>query len=93
MLRLGLQSKLRKYGLPAVTNGEGAVFHLSFADRVARTYRETLEADTSLYSDFAISLLDEGILVLPDGRWYLSTAHTDQDIEDTLAAVQRAMEV
>jgi len=29
---------------------------------------------------------------LPDGRWYLSTAHTDGDIDATLEAVRRAME-
>jgi glutamate-1-semialdehyde aminotransferase len=35
-------------------------------------------------------MLDEGILLLPDGRWYLSVAHTDADIDLTLAAAERA---
>ena len=39
--------------------------------------------------DFALALLDEGVLPLPDGRWYLSTAHSDEDIDRTLAAVER----
>ncbi len=90
-LRLGLERVLRSRGLPAVTNGEGAVFHISFNDRRPRTYRDTLEADDALYSDFALALLDEGILVLPDGRWYLSAAHSDEDIEATLAAARRVV--
>jgi len=32
------------------------------------------------------------VLVLPDGRWYLSTAHSDQDIDQTLAAAERALD-
>jgi glutamate-1-semialdehyde 2,1-aminomutase len=90
-LRLGLERMLRSVGLPAVTNGEGAVFHISFQDRMPRTYRDTLAADTALYSDFALALLDEGVLVLPDGRWYLSAAHTEEDIDATLAAARRAV--
>ena len=90
-LRLGLEQRLRSRGFPAVTNGEGAVFHLSFQERRPRTYVDTLAADKAMYSDFALALLDEGILVLPDGRWYLSAAHTDKEIDATLAAVERIL--
>jgi glutamate-1-semialdehyde 2,1-aminomutase len=90
-LRAGIESSLRTAGLPAVSNGQGPVFHISFAERPARNYRETLMADQSRYSDFALALLDEGVMVLPDGRWYLSTAHTDGDIESTIEAVQKIL--
>ena len=59
-------------------------------EKPARNYRETLVADKLLYSDFVLALLDEGVLLLPDGRWYLSTAHSNEDIESTLAAAERA---
>jgi glutamate-1-semialdehyde 2,1-aminomutase len=91
MLRYGLQSLLRSNGYTVVTNGTGPVFQLSFMDQPARNYRDTLEADTSLYSDFALSMLDEGILLLPDGRWYLSAAHSTADVELTLAAAHRVL--
>lgn len=91
-LRTELEQLLRSAGLPAFTNGEGPVFHVSFADRPPRTYRDTLRADNALYSDFALALLDEGVLVLPDGRWYLSTAHTDEDVARTIAAAGRALQ-
>jgi glutamate-1-semialdehyde 2,1-aminomutase len=60
--------------------------------RPARNYRETLDGDKQLYSDFALALLDEGVLALPDGRWYMSTAHTDEQIAATLAAAARIVE-
>jgi glutamate-1-semialdehyde 2,1-aminomutase len=90
-LRAALENMLRAVGLPAVTNGAGPVFHLSFGERPARSYRDTLHTDTAMYSDFALALLDEGVMVLPDGRWYLSTAHTDDDIDATIAAARRAL--
>jgi glutamate-1-semialdehyde 2,1-aminomutase len=74
-----------------VTAGVGAVFQLSFMPRPARNYRDTLAADTARYGDFAIGMLDEGILLLHDGRWYISTAHTDADIDFTLSAAARVL--
>jgi len=70
--------------------GEGPVFHLSFVDRQPTNYRDLLNADGQKYSDFVLALLDEGVLPLPDGRWYISAAHSDGDIERTLHAIERA---
>jgi len=89
-LRLGLEAILRQTGHTVVTQGYGPVFQLSFMQRPARNYRETLNADKRLYSDFALALLDEGVLALPDGRWYISAAHSERDIEATLAAAERS---
>jgi len=89
-LRLGIESRLRSQGYAVVTMGGGPVFQVAFMDKRPRNYRDTLDDDKALYSDFALALLDEGVLVLPDGRWYISTAHSDDDIEATLTAVERA---
>jgi glutamate-1-semialdehyde 2,1-aminomutase len=89
-LRKGLERILISKGHRVATNGEGPVFHVAFMERPARNYRELLAANKELYSDFALALLDEGVLVLPDGRWYLSTAHSDEDIDVTLGAAERA---
>ena len=89
-LRQGLESILHATGQAAVTTGDGPVFSVHFLDRAPRTYRDTLPARTDLYAAFALGMLAEGIVLLPDGRWYLSTAHTETDIEMTLAAAQHA---
>src|SRR5437588_1774510 len=90
-LRTGIQSRLLARGYPVITAGEAAVFHISFMERPARRYRDLLAADTQSYSNFVLALLDEGVLALPDGRWYISTAHTDDTVDQTLAAVERAL--
>lgn len=90
-LRNGIENILRSHGFPVITSGGGPVFHVSFMEERARNYRDTLAADTKLYSDFALALLDEGILLLPDGRWYLSTAHREIEVNATLAAVERVV--
>jgi glutamate-1-semialdehyde 2,1-aminomutase len=91
-LRDGIERELRASGLPVVTSGEGPVFHVSFMNKPARNYRETLGADRALYTNFAVALLDEGVLVLQDGRWYVSTEHDDRAIDETLAAVRRVLQ-
>ena len=90
-LRQGLETMLRDQGFLVVISGEDAVFHISFTERPARCYRDLLDADTQRYSDFVLALLDEGVLALPDGRWYVSVSHTDETIDATLAAVERAL--
>ncbi len=90
-LRIGLEQRLQAAGFQVVTSGVGSIFQLSFMPNPARTYRDTLAADTARYSDFAIGMLDEGVLLLHDGRWYVSTAHTDADIDHTLAAADRVL--
>jgi glutamate-1-semialdehyde 2,1-aminomutase len=87
-LRQGIASALESNGIPFVTSGDGPVWQLSFMDAPANNYRDTLRAKTALYAEFAMGLLDQGVLTLPDGRWYVSAAHTDEDIERTLEAVR-----
>jgi glutamate-1-semialdehyde aminotransferase len=50
-----------------------------------------MAANKALYSDFALGLLNHGVLVLPDGRWYISGAHSEADIDATLAAAANAL--
>jgi glutamate-1-semialdehyde 2,1-aminomutase len=89
-LRTGLEQILRRCGLPACTCGDGPVFSVHFTEEPPRNYRDTLAEPAALYQEFAMAMLDEGVLLLPDGRWYVSFAHTDSDIEETLAAAARA---
>jgi len=91
-LRDALSEMLRSSGHAVSVAGEGPIFHLSFTEAQPRNYRDLLEADRQKYADFVLALVDEGVLALPDGRWYLSTAHTDADIEKTIVAARHALE-
>ena len=92
-LRRGMEEIFGRHGFEVVTSGEGPVFSLLFLARQPRNYRDLLDAEPERYAEFALALLDEGVLALPDGRWYISTAHSDADIDITLAAVERAVKV
>lgn len=88
-LRAGLDEALKAKGVPIVTTGEGSVFQLHFLPGPApREYRDTLPNDKALYADFLLALLDSGVLALPDGRWYISAAHSEDVIEETLSRVR-----
>ncbi len=89
-LARGLVKLMTDAGHQAVATGDGPVFTLHLQAEAPRTYRDTLSGDSKTYSDFALSLLDEGVLVLPDSRWYISAAHTEADVEATLFAAERA---
>jgi glutamate-1-semialdehyde 2,1-aminomutase len=86
----GLVRIMKAAGRNAVATGEGPVFTLHLQAEAPRRYRDTLADDSRSWSDFALALLDEGVLVLPDARWYISAAHTEADIEATLLAAERA---
>jgi len=71
--------------------GFGSVFHPAFTDREnANNYREFMQADTAKRARFNAFLHEEGVRVTARGTWFLSTAHDDGDIDDTIAAADRA---
>ncbi len=75
----------------AIVRGLPAVFHVSFGGNPnARDYRTFVDRDVERYGRFAAALQERGIRVVPDGIWFLSTEHTDEDIEATLQAVAEA---
>lgn len=90
-LAAGLVQTFTDAGFPALTTGDGPVFTIHLQSFVPRDYRDTLASDKQRWSDFVLALLDEGVLILPDGRWYISAAHTEEDIEATLTAAGRAV--
>ncbi|MHB1022219.1 MAG: aspartate aminotransferase family protein [Acidobacteriaceae bacterium] len=91
-LKQGIYERLQKKHIPVVTTGGGPVFQILLQEKAPRTYRDTLAADRTLYTDFAVAMLDEGVALLQDGRWYVSAVHTQQEIADTLEAVDRVLE-
>lgn len=87
----GLRGIARESGIALRVTGFGAAMALHFGNHTElRDYRDTLSDDREALRRFLLAALAEGIHMLPDGRMYVSAAHTEQDIEETLAAVSRA---
>ena len=87
----GLRDVFRKRKIDAIVQGFGPMFQIYFANRDAiHDYRDYCQnADTAKYSLFIHGLLDRGIYMTPSNglHWIVSTAHTKQDVETLLTAV------
>ena len=82
----GLQDHLNQAGLAAQVIGEPPVFDVVFTDHKVVNYRDTLRGDKTLLRRFGELLLAQGIL-RGDSKFYVSLAHTEEDVNVTLAAL------
>jgi glutamate-1-semialdehyde 2,1-aminomutase len=89
-IRAGLRELARKYRIPLQVTGFGAAFVLHFnSNEDIVDYRDTLDDNFSRLSRFLYESLQEGVILVPDGRMYVSAAHTESDVEETLASLAR----
>lgn len=87
----GIREAAARHNIPATVSGFGAAFSIHFTEnKELRTYRDTLDDDSQRLTRFIVGTLDEGLYLLPDGRFYVSTAHGDADVSETLDAIDRA---
>ena len=90
----GLRDVFRRTNTKAIVQGFGPMFQIYFTDRdVIHDYRDYCAyVDTSRYSRFVHSLLEQGIYMTPSNglHWIISTAHTEADVEQLIQAADRA---
>jgi glutamate-1-semialdehyde 2,1-aminomutase len=80
-------------GLKLLVSGLGVAFALHFTERTGlREYRDTLDDDPAALRKFLQATMEEGIHSLPDGRFYVSAAHGEQEVQETVAAIGRALQ-
>jgi glutamate-1-semialdehyde 2,1-aminomutase len=90
-LRTGLQNLAREQNIPLQVTGFGAALCLHFTSRNELwEYRDILGDDVERLRRFLFLIMEEGVILVPDGRMYVSTVHDDRDVEETLAAFRRA---
>ncbi len=87
----GLQRAGEKAGRRITIRGVPGVFFLGINEtEPVSDYRSFARQDKTAYSRFWSALQDRGIRTIPGGLWFISTAHTDEDIDRTLAAAGEA---
>jgi len=90
----GLVEAARSAGLEACWSGVGSLFQLWFSPEPPRDYREAIQlAAASPFPTLYAELLERGVIIQPpqEGLFLLSGAHSDDDVETTLARAQQSM--
>jgi glutamate-1-semialdehyde 2,1-aminomutase len=85
-LRTGLKRVIEEAGYPVHVTGIGPLFHTHFTELPVRDARAVCDADEVRLRDLHVRLLDKGIFVYQGHVSFVSAAHSEQDIEDTIEA-------
>ena len=87
----GLGRLAADHGFDLHLQGLPMAFHAGFGDGPVTDYRTLGRLDVVRYNEFTRVLVDHGVWVAGRGIWYLSAAHDEADIDETLARVGAAM--
>ena len=91
-LMQGLGELSRKHRQPMLMQGFGTMFHPAFTTEKAITdYRSFAGTDADKRNAFGAKMQTAGVRLTARGTWFQSTAHTDEDTEQSLAAADRVL--
>ncbi|HUI29902.1 MAG TPA: glutamate-1-semialdehyde 2,1-aminomutase [Candidatus Acidoferrales bacterium] len=91
----GINDNLKKLGLNYRFNRAGSMFTLFFSTEEVRNFSSALKSDTKKFAGYFNEMLKRGVY-LPPSQFeaaFISAAHTDKDIEKTIAANHEALKV
>jgi glutamate-1-semialdehyde 2,1-aminomutase len=88
-LQNGIKEAFSRKGYPIRVQGTESLFAVMFIDQEVRNFADTFKINTGLLKKYKIELYRRGIMVRPELRdiWYLSTEHTDADIDQALTII------
>lgn len=89
----GLRQAASAAGVPFTTNHTGTMFGCFFTDAdTIENYSQVMDCDTDRFNRFFHLMLNAGVYLAPASyeAGFMSSAHTDADIEATVEAARRA---
>ncbi|PID24394.1 glutamate-1-semialdehyde 2,1-aminomutase [Sporosarcina sp. P7] len=92
LLEDGILKLAKKHRVQLTTNRLGGALTLFFTDVKVENYKQAEETDGEIFGRFFKEMLKNGINLAPSKyeAWFLTSAHTESDINETLEAVERA---
>jgi glutamate-1-semialdehyde 2,1-aminomutase len=88
----GLKGLAVKHGAPLHIQGLPMAFHLSFgSDEKIRNYEDLVKQNVEFYKSFVAVIRESNIWITDRGIWYLSMAHTQEDVNETLERFDNAL--
>ena len=93
-LEAGLNAAAEKAGIPVITQRAGSMSCLFFAEQPVHNLADAMQADRARFKKYFHGMLAEGVYLAPSAfeAAFLSAAHTDADIDATIAAAENVME-
>lgn len=83
-----LEAAYRNKGL--TVNRAGSLLSAFFTDKAVYDYHSALKSDTAKFADYFSDMLEQGIYTAPSQfeAMFISSAHSDEDIENTISAIE-----
>jgi glutamate-1-semialdehyde 2,1-aminomutase len=93
LLTDGLQRVADEEGIPFSTNAVGGMFGLFFSAEKVTSYAQATSADSAMFNRFFHGMLKRRVYLAPSAfeAGFISSAHSEQDIADTLDAARASM--
>ena len=91
-LRDQLEKLYATYDVPMQTIGMGSIFNIVLTDKPIHNYRDMWQSNTALRQKIDQALLQLGIFSKPLNRYSMSLAHSEADINRTVAAHEKALQ-
>ena len=89
-IKVALQRLMDEADIPAKVIGIGPVFDVFFTDSDVTDFRSSERADSGLLARFTSLLSREGVFRGAE-KFYVSTAHTEADVAQTISAFEAAI--
>lgn len=89
----GLEAAAQAAGIPFTSNHVGSMFGFFFSEEAPIVnYQQVMSGNIERFNRFFHLLLDEGVYIAPAAyeAGFMSAAHTDEDIENTIEAAKKA---
>lgn len=88
----GMKELAKNYSAPLHVQGLPMAFHLSFgSDEHIRNFQDLQKQNDAMYKEFVSKVRSQKLWITDRGIWYVSMAHSEQDLEDTLHRFDRAL--
>ena len=73
--------------------GIGSIFHISFTEKtILENHKDYLETDLNTSQKFIRKMQDNKIRITGRGTWFISYAHTDIDIKNTINSFSKSLD-
>src|SRR5205814_6215632 len=89
----GLRAIAASIDVPFTADAAGSMWGMFFRAEPVRSFADAKESDTQMFSRFFHAALDRGVYLAPSAfeAAFMSAAHSDADIDETLARLEDAM--